>query len=414
MDKIQRPDTMSADVHPDVVADAPNNQLIKKQRTESMDQAFRHGRPRTESVDSVNSVDYHTMMFGGERKPRSSSVVSYSETPAPSRAPESATEESKQESQTAAAPKKVTPIPASASTLDPNSKPFNYAAAVRSAGSGLPAAPKVLKADPKGRSVEEVGAATPADGAKEGPAKKEKKVCSCLHSVASWELILFVQPVRSDRKNSRSGKGQRGKRPEKKEQEKKPDVKSPTEASPALTPTPTATTSAGPGPKRGWEKPDVKPIKPHVSPVKEPEAATPAKDTPKASKKQGGAIPPISPITRSVPTKGKGEKAGKDKGGKDKGGRERAPKASKPKTSEKKETDTSPPAPGPTWGTGSFAEVVRKEAPKPPPSPVKSAPVSEGIPTTQTPDSAPSWRTLRREDDGSRAAPSSRGWGRSR
>jgi hypothetical protein len=59
-----RPEGMDASAHPFAVASEPNMGLISKQRTMSMENAFRKGRPRFESDSSITSTDYRVMMMG--------------------------------------------------------------------------------------------------------------------------------------------------------------------------------------------------------------------------------------------------------------------------------------------------------------------------------------------------------------
>lgn len=68
---IKRPEAMSHKDHPAVVAAQMNSDLVGKQRTDSMEQALRHGRPRFDSDASISSVDYKIMMYGDDAHGRS-------------------------------------------------------------------------------------------------------------------------------------------------------------------------------------------------------------------------------------------------------------------------------------------------------------------------------------------------------
>lgn len=67
-ESLYRPESMDPKEHPRAVVEQPNTQLIEKQRTWSMDNALQQGRPRIDSVDSVNSADYSSMMYGEDRQ----------------------------------------------------------------------------------------------------------------------------------------------------------------------------------------------------------------------------------------------------------------------------------------------------------------------------------------------------------
>ncbi len=64
--KAHRPEGCDADTHPLAVLAVPDTNLVRRQRSESMDAALAHGRPRFDSVDSVSSVDYRSMMHGAQ------------------------------------------------------------------------------------------------------------------------------------------------------------------------------------------------------------------------------------------------------------------------------------------------------------------------------------------------------------
>ena len=72
---IECPASMAGSEHVTAVRDAPNQDLIRKLRSGSMDLAVRHGRPRMESFESVSSYDYSSMMYGegvaGQKRPKS-------------------------------------------------------------------------------------------------------------------------------------------------------------------------------------------------------------------------------------------------------------------------------------------------------------------------------------------------------
>jgi len=64
--KAHRPEGCDAEAHPLAVLAVPDTNLVRRQRSESMDAALAHGRPRFDSVDSVSSVDYRSMMHGAQ------------------------------------------------------------------------------------------------------------------------------------------------------------------------------------------------------------------------------------------------------------------------------------------------------------------------------------------------------------
>eukprot|EP01138_Halocafeteria_seosinensis_P015015 gb/GECG01015327.1/.p1 GENE.gb/GECG01015327.1/~~gb/GECG01015327.1/.p1 ORF type:complete len:672 (+),score=102.65 gb/GECG01015327.1/:1-2016(+) len=69
--RLARPESMDPKKHSRAVLSEPNTQLIQKQRTWSMENGLQQGRPRidsTDSLDSVNSTDYSSMMYGEDRQ----------------------------------------------------------------------------------------------------------------------------------------------------------------------------------------------------------------------------------------------------------------------------------------------------------------------------------------------------------
>jgi len=257
---IPRPDSMNPVDDVAAVRDTANVDLIRKLRSGSMDLAVRHGRPRIESIDSVSSYDYSSLMLG-------EGVVGAHKHP---RRKVSRSDPSKVDKDSSGSP--AAPAGGAGSDAAKASKGA-YAAALLAGGSGSSPVPASV------RPPRPVQKAASSASSKDSP------------SPPSSGNAAGAAPAK--------GKGKQAVPPP------------PVPSQPSVDPAAPAAAASAPSPskaKRGWEKPDVPPVVPVPKPVKvdtadgaagaetaSSPAATPAAATPEAAAAPAPAVAAPAP-----------------------------------------------------------------------------------------------------------------------